>query len=130
MNQYGISVKGIVEYKDRYLIVERWFDDRIVDPYQWGFLDDKIEFGEAPEKEVLRIAADMTGLSVHMKQALYTWSYMVGEVFNIGIAYLLQADSDEVILSEELNDYKWVKKEELGQYIENSMILKDVETYL
>lgn len=130
MNQYGISVKGIVEYKDRYLIVERWFDDRIVDPYQWGFLDDKIEFGEAPEKEVLRIAADMTGLSVHMKQALYTWSYMVGEVFNIGIAYLLQADSDEVILSEELNDYKWVKKEELWQYIENSMILKDVETYL
>ena len=130
MNQYGISVKGIVEYKDRYLIVERWFDDRIVDPYQWGFLDDKIEFGEAPEKEVLRIVADMTGLSVHMKQALYTWSYMVGEVFNIGIAYLLQADSDEVILSEELNDYKWLKKEELGQYIENSMILKDVETYL
>ena len=42
----------------------------------------------------------------------------------------MQADDDEILLSEDLNDYKWVTREELKRYIENPMVLKDVETYL
>ena len=50
MDKYRIIVKGIVKSLDKYLIVEKWFDDRIQDPYQWGFIDGAINFGESPNR--------------------------------------------------------------------------------
>jgi hypothetical protein len=34
MNQYNVLVKGILKKGNKYLIVNKWYDDRIVDPYQ------------------------------------------------------------------------------------------------
>ncbi len=127
MEKYKIMVKGIVQYDDKYLLVKRWFDDNIGDPYQWEFIDGKLEFGEEPEKGVLRLIYENTGLSVHMNRILYTWSFMVGDVCNIGISYLCISTEDDVILSEELNDYKWVAKEDFANYIENKAVLADIE---
>ena len=38
MSKFRVLVKGIVQYQDSYLAVERWYDDRIFDPYQWEFM--------------------------------------------------------------------------------------------
>ena len=54
MSKFRVLVKGIVQYQDSYLAVERWYDDRIFDPYQWEFIDGEMEFGETPEKAVDR----------------------------------------------------------------------------
>ena len=51
MDKYRILVKGIVQCHGKYLVVEKWYDDRIFDPYQWEFLDGVMEFGENPEKQ-------------------------------------------------------------------------------
>lgn len=127
MEKYKIMVKGIVQYNDKYLLVERWYDDRIVDPYQWEFIDGKLEFGEIPEKGVLSLIFDNTGLSVQISRILYTWSFMVGDVCNIGISFLCISTQEDVILSEELHDFKWVTKEDLGNYIDNQAVLADIE---
>ena len=37
----------------RYLTVEKWYDDNIVEPYQWEFIDGEAEFGESPDKAVV-----------------------------------------------------------------------------
>lgn len=37
MKKYGIKIKSIVKCNDKFLIVERWYDDRIEEPYQWDF---------------------------------------------------------------------------------------------
>ena len=50
MNKYRILVKGIVQKGNRYLTVEKWYDDNIVEPYQWEFIDGEAEFGESPDK--------------------------------------------------------------------------------
>jgi 8-oxo-dGTP pyrophosphatase MutT (NUDIX family) len=126
MEKYRILVKGIVQLEDKYLIVRRWFDDNVSEPYQWGFIDGNIEFGEAPEKAVLRNIAEQTGLSVVLDRILYTWSFMTGDVFNIGITYLCQTTMAEVLLSEELVECKWVTKEELETYIDHK-VLEDLE---
>lgn len=126
MEKYRILVKGIVQLEDKYLIVRRWFDDRVSEPYQWGFIDGNIEFGEAPEKAVLRNVAEQAGLSVVLDRILYTWSFMTGDVFNIGISYLCQTTMAEVLLSEELVESKWVTKEELETFIDHK-ILEDLE---
>lgn len=127
MDKYKILVKGIVEYNDKYLIVERWFDDRIMNPYQWGFVDGNIEFGESPDKAVIRLINENTGLNAEISKVLYTWSFMVGEVCNIGISYLCLCSIDEILLSEELHSYKWVSKDEFKDYIDNKDILEDIE---
>lgn len=41
MDKYRILVKGIVQCQDHYLVVEKWYDDRIFDPlsvgiYRWN----------------------------------------------------------------------------------------------
>jgi ADP-ribose pyrophosphatase YjhB (NUDIX family) len=127
MEKYKILLKGIVQYEDKYLLVKRWYDDRILEPYQWEFIDGKLNFGEVPEKGVARLVYENTGLNVQIGRILYTWTFMVGDVCNIGISYLCIAGSDEVTLTEELNDFKWVMKDEFKNYIENKAIIEDIE---
>ncbi|HKL99450.1 MAG TPA: NUDIX domain-containing protein [Mobilitalea sp.] len=126
MNKYNIMVKGIVKYDDRYLVVRRWYDDRVAEPYQWEFVDGNIEFGEAPDRAVLRNIAEQTGVSVTIDRILYTWSFMTGDVFNVGISYLCIATLDNVFLSEDLIDYRWIKRDEFDSYI-NRNVLVDIE---
>jgi ADP-ribose pyrophosphatase YjhB (NUDIX family) len=127
MEKYKIIVKGIVQCNDKYLLVEKWYDDRIMNPYRWEFVDGKLEFGEQPEKGVIRVITEKTGLSVQIDRILYTWSFMVGDVCNIGISFLCLSASTEVILSEDLNDCIWVSKDDFETYIDNKSILADVE---
>lgn len=127
MEKYKIMLKGIVQYNDKYLVVEKWYDDRILEPYQWEFIDGKLEFGEAPDKGVIRVVEEGTGLTVQVSKPLYTWNYMVGDVAHVGICFLLLSSTDQVILSEELHDYKWLSKDEFKNYIHNQAILQDIE---
>jgi len=126
MEKYSILVKGIVQYENKYLVVRRWFDDRVSDPYQWGFIDGDIEFGEEPDKAVLRAIFEQTGLHASNDRLLYTWSFMTGDVFNIGISYLCRVANNEIILSEELVDSNWISKEEFEGYLDNRVLL-DIE---
>lgn len=126
MDKYRILVKGVVQFEDKYLTVCRWFDDRVSEPYQWGFIDGAIEFGEEPDKAVLRIITEQTGLSATIDRILYTWSFMTGDIFNIGISYLCRVTFDEVVLSEDLVDSRWLLKEELEGTIERR-VLNDLE---
>lgn len=126
MDKYRILVKGVVQYEDKYLTVCKWFDDRVSEPYQWGFIDGTIEFGEEPDKAVLRIITEQTGLSATIDRILYTWSFMTGDVFNIGISYLCRVTFDEVVVSEDLMDSRWLLKEELEGSIDRK-VLNDLE---
>lgn len=127
MESCKIMVKGIIQYNDRYLLVEKWYDDRIGDPYQWEFIDGRLEYGEDPERGVLRQIEEKTGLQAEVSRPLYTWSYMVGEIWNIGIAFHCTAMNENVILSEDLSNYKWVTRDQFAQFITNKNMLKDVE---
>ena len=130
MEKYKILVKGIVKSDNKYLIIQKWYDDRISDPYQWEFIDGKVEFGESPDRAVIRIIGENTGVMAAINRIAYTWSFMVGDVCNIGIAYECIACSEEVYLSEELSNYAWIAKEEFSNYITNDMVLNDVNQYI
>lgn len=127
MSKFRVLVKGIVQHKDAFLTVERWYDDRIFDPYQWEFIDGEMEFGETPEKAVTRIIQQQTGLSVQVNKPLYTWGFTAGEICTTGIAFLCDAQSDVINLSEDLHDSQWVPKAEISQVITNQAVVKDIE---
>lgn len=128
-NKYRILVKGIVQKGNRYLAVEKWYDDNIVNPYQWEFIDGEAEFGELPDSAVVRIIQEQTGLTSVVDRILYTWTFMIGSECNLGLAYLCLTDMDEdaVILSEDLNDAKWIEADEFSEYIHNKKMLEDLE---
>lgn len=129
MNKYRILVKGIVQRENKYLIVEKWYDDNIIEPYQWEFIDGETEFGESPDKAVVRIIQEQTGIITEVDRVLYTWTFMIGSECNLGLAYLCLTDQDEdnVMLSEELHDVKWIDSMDFGKYIHNKRMLEDLE---
>ncbi len=126
MDRYFIKIKGIIKHEDEFLIVKKWYDDRIEEPYQWEFLDTMIEDGETPEGACLRYVHESTGIYASITSIPYTWVYSLGDSKYLGIAFLCDADDEPVILSEDLYDYKWVKAEELGDYVQNQPMLKDM----
>lgn len=127
MKNCSILVKGIVRNEDRYLILTKWYDDCIMDPYRWQFVNGSVEFGESPDAAVLRLIEEQTGLTAEIERILYTWSFTIEDTHKVGITYVCIADNGPVILSEELNDARWVKKEEIGDYIENQNVIEDIE---
>jgi 8-oxo-dGTP pyrophosphatase MutT (NUDIX family) len=126
---YRILVKGIVKREDKYLIVEKWYDDNIMDPYQWEFLGGEAEFGESPDVAVVRLIQEETGLTAEVDKILYTWTFMVGSVCSLGLTYLCytEMEEDAVQLSEDLHGSRWVTAEEFEEFITNQRMLEDLE---
>lgn len=127
MDKYRILIKGIVRSHEKFLVVEKWYDDRIFDPYQWEFINGVMGFGETPEKAVQRIVEEKTGVSVLVDRPLYTWGFTAGEVCSVGIAFECSAQTETVVLAEDLNNYKWVSREELNSVITNKAEREDIE---
>lgn len=126
MDKYRILVKGIIKCGEKYLVVKKWYDDRVSEPYQWEFIDGVIEFGEKPDNAVTRLVLEQTGLTTTNDRILYTWSFLTGDIFNIGISYLCLASIDEVVLSEDLSGFRWITREEMEAYI-SKKVLADIE---
>ena len=48
MQRIFLRVKGIIKKEDRYLVLKRWMDDRIPDPFVWEFVDGEVAFSGDP----------------------------------------------------------------------------------
>ncbi len=128
MQKTVLKVKGIIKKDDKYLLVKRWYDDRIPEPFMWEFIDGNIAFGESPEDALGRLIAENLGVQGHMVRPAYTWSVVVGETHILGIAYICAVDEyDNFSLPEELGEFAWVAREEFEDYIDNINVLKDLE---
>jgi ADP-ribose pyrophosphatase YjhB (NUDIX family) len=128
MKRCSVLVKGIVHCEDKYLILAKWYDDRIMDPYQWQFVDGAVEFGESPDMAVHRLIEEQTGLMAEIESILYTWSFTIEDTHKVGIAYICVADAhDTIMLSEDINEARWVTREELSEYIDNPVVIEDLE---
>lgn len=130
MKNTYVRVKGIIKKGDTYLLLKRWVDDRIPEPFVWEFIDAEVEHGEAPNDAMAKAIMEL--LSVHgtINKVEYTWSQLLGESHCVGIAYLCSLTEDEeanIVLPEEYVGYEWVKRKDFPHYIENQYVLKDLE---
>lgn len=132
MHDLFIRVKGIIKQGDKYLVLKRWVDDRIVEPYVWEFVDCELEKGESPEQAALRAIHEAVGVDGEIERPLYTWSQMIGDIQCVGITYLCRLSLDEgsLVLSEEYSGFEWITEEELPVYIDNPNVLKDIKNAL
>ena len=130
MENIYIRVKGIIKKDDKYLLIKRWVDDRIPDPFVWEFVETEANYGEAPDDAVLRAIRELLSVEGKIERIVYTWSSMVGDSQCVGITYLCsigEGDEDNFVLTEEYGEWDWVEKDKFVYYIENRYVLNDLE---
>lgn len=54
---------------------------------------------------------------------------MIGSECNLGLSYLCLTDivEDTVVLSEDLNNAKWIEADEIEDYINNKRMIEDLK---
>lgn len=130
MESTFLRVKGIIKKDDKYLLLKRWVDDRIPDPFVWEFVDTEVNHGEAPDEAILRAIHEMLSIDGKIEKIEYTWSSVLGDTHCVGIAYIcsiLEADESNIVLSEDYGEYEWVRRDQFELYIENQFVLQDLK---
>lgn len=130
MKNTYLRVKGIIKKEDTYLLLKRWVDDRIPDPFVWEFIDAEVSHGDSPNDTVLNAITELLSVSGKIEKVEYVWSQLLGETHCVGIAYICSIPEEEesnIVLTEDYGSYEWVKREDFPLYIENQYVLKDLE---
>ena len=128
MENIYLRVKGIIKQDDKYLLIKRWVDDRIPDPFLWEFVDAEVNYGEAPDEAVIRATEEILSVEGRIERIVYTWSNMIGDSQCVGIAYICSLEDDSsIILGEEYGEWEWVERDQFPEYIENKYVLNDLE---
>ena len=128
MENIYLRVKGIIKQDDKYLLIKRWVDDRIPDPFLWEFVDAEVNYGEAPDEAVIRAVEEILSVEGRIERIVYTWSNMIGDSQCVGIAYICSLEDDSsIILGEEYGEWEWVERDQFPEYIENKYVLNDLE---
>lgn len=130
MKDTYVRVKGIIKKGNEYLVIRRWVDDRIPNPFVWEFIDAQVQHGEAPDDAVLRAIEELLSIEGTIEKIEYTWSNVLGDTHCVGIAYICsvsEEDEANIILPEEYEEWKWITREEFPDYIDNMYVLNDLE---
>lgn len=128
LNKVVVVVKGIIEHKGRVLILQRSSMDE-VDADRWEMVGGKIEFGEQLEEALVREVLEEAGIAVSVEKLLYATTFFTDPHRQIVLlSYLCRAANNEVTLSEEHRDYKWVEGFELGNYLPE-LIMNDLNRH-
>ena len=130
MESTFLRVKGIIKKGDKYLLIKRWVDDHIPDPFVWEFIDAEVSHGEAPDDTVRRAIREVLSVDGTIDKIEYIWSNILGDTHCVGIAYLCsikEADEENIVLPEDYGEWTWVERDDFPKYIENQYVLQDLE---
>jgi mutator protein MutT len=94
----------MIEYDKNFLLVSRNNDEENF-PNLWAFPGGKVELYETVVHTIRREVKEETGLSLR-DDIVFLDTYTFGK--SVGIAFLVRALSNKIILCNELTSYKWV----------------------
>lgn len=118
--KFFVAVKAIIfnaNENNKFLIIKR--SDKVrTDNFMWDFPGGRLEFSEKPLEALEREIREETGLTdVVIGDPINLWTFMKDEQTQIiGVTYLCKNSSQEVILSDEHLEYRWISKEEVPNY--------------
>ncbi len=122
--RFHITCKGIVIYKHKILILKRVRASSDGLGY-WELPGGGLEYGESPEKALIREVKEETGLDIKVLKPVYTFTAIRPNYQTVGIGFLSTPTNDHVVLSHEHTEYKFVDSTELKDYI-NPKIYDDI----
>jgi len=107
----AVTTFAFVRHGDRYLVLQR--ADQPCRG-EWDTCGGFMEAGETPEECILRETLEETGLVVRIDRLIgaYSGQYGTDGKHTVDLGYLCVADTDEIVLSAEKLDAKWVGVDE------------------
>ena len=110
-----ILTKGIVRFKNKYLLLKKAKDILPENNGKWECTGGRIKEGEKPENVMLREAKRETGLNCKIIKELPFISMKDENYDSNCYVFLLEADSEQVKLSEDHSEFYWVTPEKVKE---------------
>lgn len=101
----NLTVTFLIEYKNKFLLISRGRSESNF-PSLWAFPGGKVEIGETVVDTIKREVFEETALILN-DECCFLDSYFFKT--SVGIAFLVRASSDNVIVSDEIEDFRWVE---------------------
>lgn len=114
--RFGVATKGLIIKDDKILIIYKTAKEAENDPDPSLRKDQpggRTEFGEDPNVALLREIKEEVGLEVKAITPINVWYYVKESFQLIGINYLCEWVSGDVVLSEEHESYEWLSLEDI-----------------
>lgn len=126
--KFHITVKGIVIYNHKVLILKR------IKPSSdglgfWELPGGGLEYGETPHEALIRELKEETNLDIKILKPVYTFTAIRPLYQTVGIGFLTIPTHDQVIISDEHTEYKFVHHNELKEYLDEK-IYNDIKLAL
>ncbi len=116
-----VALKGIIINNGKILIIKR--NKSEINGDIWETPGGKIEFGETLEEALLREIKEEVGLDVMVDKMLYATTFMSNPNRQLVIlTYLCRSEGDEIKLSNEHTEYKWVAMDEARKYLDKAIV--------
>lgn len=127
--KFFVAVKGLIIKDERFLVIKR-SDKARGEHFYWELPGGRLEFNESTHDALVREIEEEVGLSVDVGDPISTWNFVRNKHTQIvGLTFLCRASNDRVILSEEHNDYAWIKYEEIDDYDIFPAVLQEMKKW-
>jgi 8-oxo-dGTP diphosphatase len=112
-----VAVKALIIRDGKILIIKRSSKEDVY-KNEWDLPGGKLKFGENPIDGLKREVFEETGLKFKIIKPISVWTFFKNDRKTqvIGITFLAKPISDEIKLSKEHVDSKWVLPEEIDNY--------------
>jgi 8-oxo-dGTP diphosphatase len=111
--QFQLAVKGIIHREDGKILVLKRSPKDDHKPSVWETVGGGMDREETPQEALIREVNEETGLIIKVGKPFNIFSFKkdTGE-FKIGITFVCEYVSGEVILSDEHTEYRWIDPSE------------------
>ena len=114
--QYYLAVKGIIRREDGKILVLKRSNKDDHNPGVWETVGGGMDREETPQAALKREVLEETGLEVTLVGPfnVFTFKKDTGE-FKVGITFLCEYLSGDVVLSDDHYEYRWINPKEFSE---------------
>lgn len=124
-----VGVTAFIYHKTKVLIVQRAKHEKFLPGY-WEMPGGKVDFSEAPEDALKREIKEEIDLDIKVIRPYSTFSYTSddNQRHTVDIQFMVEATGDinDIKLSKNHDDYKWIDQDELNNYQVSELMKKTI----